>query len=594
MSEENARSTEKTWLIKSSTRILGPFSLDELTQHLRSKHISIIDEIRHTSGRWGYIRENPMFMDIVRNIREEPDVHSEKTMTQSIAHHTMTKTDAINIDEDTLTPTPPDSDLTPPPLRRRARDLDLKDVTPKNELPPTRTSGVTQTRSYGSSKDTRLQERNRRRSDFIRWALLGLAAVIAVGVVVGVTQKDKKKSDGYDELMAQALRFKNIGLYDKSLQAYLKASKIKEPDADSQNQMAIVLISEDRQTLVGRRILERTFGVEGRNRGENVSAYLGIAVSYMMDGDLKQADDTLQKASVLEPFNISTLLNMAIIQLKKGSYADAMNSFENIYRKNPNSVMALYGRALATLEYTRNHNNPNALNLLIEDIKFMVQRTGYLRQELLLFKIYAHHLLGDVDGVNQSTVQFLNQLPEESRRYSHPIEVDWRITQWDYLEKYCSEIYNKYSTNPEVKAMRGICLIQVNRDADAAKYLQEALAEAPKDPYVLAAQAIHLEKLSRLPEAQAVLKSPELGSLAIKNSILGKICMSTNDITCVQNAFNEVYRVDRNSALASYGLAWASKAQKDRAQAYNYVRAGLQAEPNYTPLLEMRNELESE
>ncbi len=96
-----------------------------------------------------------------------------------------------------------------------------------------------------------------KKSNTWRWALITVTIAAAVFVGVAVTQKDKRKNMGYEELMNQAIRYKSLGLYDKSLQAYMKATKLKEPSAESQMQMASVLISEDRQSLLGRRILER-------------------------------------------------------------------------------------------------------------------------------------------------------------------------------------------------------------------------------------------------------------------------------------------------------------------------------------------------
>ncbi len=114
MNDEKVNSTDKNWLVKSSTRILGPFTLTELTDQLKTRTVSIIDEVRLPEGRWLYVRENKLFLEIVRNIREEQDAHSEQTMTQSIALHTSTKTDSIQqYDEHTLTPVPPNMDLTP-------------------------------------------------------------------------------------------------------------------------------------------------------------------------------------------------------------------------------------------------------------------------------------------------------------------------------------------------------------------------------------------------------------------------------------------------------------------------------------------------
>nr|BFD60644.1 hypothetical protein CKG001_27510 [Bdellovibrio sp. CKG001]BFD68249.1 hypothetical protein HAGR004_32710 [Bdellovibrio sp. HAGR004] len=591
MNGDNVSSSEKNWLVKSSTRILGPFTLAEVTEQLRTKQISIIDEVRQTEGRWSYIRENKLFMDIVKNIREEQDSSSEQTMTQSIAHHTMTRTDVLPIsDEMTLTPTPvPNLDLTPPPIR------DIKDVTPIPQSPASRTTATaTVTKSYGASGDARLQDKIRGKSNIMRWALLG-AAVVVVGVVfVVLTQKDKNKAMGYDELMSQALRYKSLGLYEKSLEAYQRASKLKEPDMESQVQMATVLISEDRQSLMGRRILERALVQENRSRSEIVDAYLGIAVSYMMDGDLKQAEDTLQKAIGHEPFNISALLNLAIIQLKKGNYGEAMRDFDAIYRKNPASVLALFGKAMASVEYAKTSNDPNFLSTLVNDIKANIQKTGYLRQELLLFLVYAQSLMGDVDGVNRAVVQFLAEMPGQARNYIHPLQVEWRFTQWDYLEKYCAEAFKKQPPHAELKALRSICLMEVNRDSDASKTLQEALAEAPKDPYVLITQASYLSKVGRLPEALAILKMPELSQISVKNLLMGDICIITQDMACAQAAYTHIYASDKRSAPTLYGLAWVMMKSNNRPMAYDYVRAGLQAEPNYLPLLELRDQLESE
>lgn len=571
----------KTWLVKSSTRILGPFTLSEVTELLKTKQVSIIDEVRLPAGRWNYIRENKTFMEIVRNIREEQDSQSEKTMTQSVAYHTMTKTDPVTSKEE----------FTQTPVMGGANTPSIKDVTPLTETAGYRpaTGGA---KSYGASDDLRLQNKLRQKSNFLRSVMIGTAGIFAVAVVLFLSQKDQRKNANFDELMGQAIRYKDLGLYEKSLQAYQKAIKIKEPGPDIQVQMASVLISEDRQSLAGRRVLERALVKEGQSRGEIMDAYLGIAVSYMMDGDLKKAEDTLQRASGHEPFNLSVLLNLAIIQLKKGNYAEAMDNFGEIYRKNPHSVLALLGKALSTVEQAKSGLDSQLLHSLIQDIQDNIKKTAQLRQELLLMVVYAQNLLGDVDGVNQAVIQFLSQMPGRTKNYSHPLHVDWRFAQWDYLEKYCADVFDKSSPHPELKAFRAVCLMEVNRDAEAAKLLQEALVEAPQDPYVLVTQAGFLNRMARLPEAKMILKMPEVSSLSIKSLLLGDICINTQDVKCARQAFTEAYGRDNKSAGAMFGLAWVMMQAQDRAKAYNYIRAGLQSEPNYLPLLELRDQLE--
>lgn len=578
------QNTEKNWLIKSSTRILGPFDFSEVAELLKSRQVSVIDEIRLPQGRWSYIRENALFLEIVKNIRDEQDTVAENTMTQSVAQYTQTKTDHL---PDELTPTPtPHFDSSFP-------GRNIKDVTPSAHSPATIGSS-TPARSYGSSGDSRVQGRLKEKSNHLRWALLSIAIVVVGLVTFSISQKDKNKAVGHDELMSQALRYKSMGLYEKALQSFTKGSKLKIPSEDLKVQMAPVLISEDRQSLLGRRILEGALSQDGMSRSQIVEAYLGIAVSYMMDGDLKQGEDTLNKAIGYEPFNLSALLNLAIIELKKGQFHKAMEDFSAIVKRHPDSMLALFGQAIASIEYARGTSDFASLKKLMADIKENIKTTGYLREELSLILVYASSLLGDVDTLNQAVVHFLGQVPGQAKFYTHPLLVDWRFTQWDYLEKYCAELYQKQTPHAELKALRAVCLMELNRDTDADKFIQEAVAEAPKDPYVLIVQASFLNKMGRIQEAMAVLNMPELKPLNVRNLLLGSMCFEAHDVICVNKTYGEVYRQNKQNAMVLHGLAWSALQTKNRTGAYDYVRAGLQAEPNYIPLLELREQLESE
>src|SRR4051812_41211170 len=116
----------KVWLIRSSTRVLGPYSLDEVKDLLGSKHISIIDEIREPDGRWTYIRENEIFLDLIRNLRDEQDEDVENTVTSTVGSHSFTKTDnVISLDE-----------FTPTPILKQdeRRGSGLKDITQATEV----------------------------------------------------------------------------------------------------------------------------------------------------------------------------------------------------------------------------------------------------------------------------------------------------------------------------------------------------------------------------------------------------------------------------------------------------------------------------
>src|SRR4051812_45500802 len=107
---------EKNWLIKSSSKIIGPYSATEVAQLLIKKHISIIDEVRQPRGRWAYIRETPIFSEIVHNLRSEQANSAEETASM-LATQTLSRTD--------LVPTLPE--LTPTPLLESLGEPFVKD-----------------------------------------------------------------------------------------------------------------------------------------------------------------------------------------------------------------------------------------------------------------------------------------------------------------------------------------------------------------------------------------------------------------------------------------------------------------------------------
>lgn len=574
-------SSEKNWLIRSSTRILGPFTLSEVKENLATRQISIIDEVRTTQSRWSYIREHKEFLEVVRSVREELDSISEKTMTLSLAQQTITKTDPVTPHVDELTPTPP-------PLVPK-----MKDVTAKVES-NFRAQPDTKTKSYGASADRRVQNQIKGKSKAVRWLLLGAVCVVTAFAGFRFFMQSREKDVNYEELLNSALRYRSIGLHEEALAAYKKAAALKEPNIEAQLQMAPLFISEERQTLVGRRILERGLTMEGRSRAEKVDAYVGVALSYLLDGDLKEAEETLQKALGYDPTNYPAQLNMAIVQMKKGNYFEAATEFGILLKKNPQSALALYGKGHSLLELSKVAHDNASLAELVEDIKLMSGRTSYLRHELALMRVYAENLRGNVDELQTAIANFLKLNPNETENFVKNPQMDWRITQWDYLEQVCADLYSQVTIHAEVKALRATCLMEVNRDAEALRFLEEALAESPRDPFVLASHAAYLKKVGRISEATTVLRMPELENLSLKNQMLGEICILTKDGACAQQAFATLYSRNDRDAMTFYGLSWVANHGHDRAKTFEYLRAGLQLEPQYIPLIRLRDSLESE
>ncbi|MNT86266.1 hypothetical protein D3C72_2265360 [compost metagenome] len=90
------------------------------------------------------------------------------------------------------------------------------------------------------------------------------------------------------------------------------------------------------------------------------------------------------------------------------------------------------------------------------------------------------------------------------------------------------------------------------------------------------------------------MKVPEVAPLALRDQLLGELCIEAKDIACAQKYYTQLYAKDPRSAAALHGLAWSAQNNRDRARAYEYARGGLQIEPLYMPLIELRDQLEAE
>ncbi len=584
----------KNWLVKSSTKILGPFTREEILILLTRLQITIIDEVRQPEGRWNYIRENRHFKEVVKSLRYEQDHSKDDTMTSTstIGTSSITKTEPATVsDEFTQTPIIPTK--SPP---SRAQTSSLKDVTPSiGDAATPRPHGNGATKSYGTLSDQRVQSRIQKQNVLLRGILLVVTVAAAMFVALSFLRKEKKADMNYDQLLSSALRYKALGLYQLSLKNYKKATALKEPDPESQFQMVFLLINEDRQSLNGRRIIEGTLLKPGRSRNEIIDANLGMALSYMMEGDFRQAEEYLQKTLGYDPNNEAAKINQAVILLKKGAYDQALKSFESLSNvDSPAYPLILLCKSLALIEVSKTQADKEQLLKNISEIKLYVGRSHFLRKELSLLMIYLNQLAQDSTGELDAINTFLEEPPNISRQYVRELEIDWRNSEWDFLERYCSELFGSGKGPVSMKAVRAVCLIEGNRDMEAAKLLDESLVQGPKQLTGLQAQADYLWKLGRLNEAQLLFKNSDFKQNRMALYVQGEACLKAKDFACAETAYKILSERDYGDILAHYGLALVAQARKDKARLQSEIKAGFEVENNFVPFIELRDQLESQ
>ncbi|RYZ91646.1 MAG: tetratricopeptide repeat protein, partial [Proteobacteria bacterium] len=438
----------KTWLVKSSTKIMGPFTQQEVADLLSKRTITIIDEVRQPDSRWNYIRESRHFKEIVKNLRYEQDHSREDTMTStmtSTATHgnsgaTVTRTDSGLINDE-LTPAPIMPPMPPPIGNQRSTNAGVRDVTPSFPSQGNTKDSGSNVKSFGNLQDQRVQYKMQRQNLVLRTVTLTIVAMALLFVGYTFLRKDRKVDVSYDQLIASALRYKEIGLYQNSLENYKKAAAIREPDLETQFKLAFLLINEDRQSLNGRRIIERALVKEGRTPAELANGNLGIGLSYMLEGDFSLAEEFLQKVLGFEPNNEAAKINLAVLQMKKGNFAGAFDSFESLTKGDAKGYpLILMGKTLALIETSKAEINTERLQAGINEIKAYIAKSHFLYKELSMLLIYLNELAEQNSAEADAVATFMDEPHDLSKRYVKDLSLDWRSTEWDLLERYCTEL----------------------------------------------------------------------------------------------------------------------------------------------------------
>lgn len=586
--------SDKSWLIKSSTRILGPFDQEGIRQLILNKQISVIDEVRTPKGRWTYIRENNIFREAVEMVRAELSRMSEETMTQSIAHQT--KTDAITeAGLKTKSDIKFQDDLTPPPILNTAptnsSSAPIKDIVSVKENAVKKSFS---TSTYGMAESNDFTRSLEKKSKNLRWAVLVLAGIVVAGAVYLNTTKSKPTGKTFNDYISAAYKYKSLGLYELALKNYKEGAQLKEPNIEVKAAMAPLMIQVDAQTIAGRRILEQYMLNRDLSRGEISEMNLSLALSYMMERDLGNAEKNLEKIKATDPQNKFLKLNLAVLQLERNNFQGAYVQFDELLNKFVDFREALVGKAIAALRMAESGGNPELLASVRNEVNSVLNKSPYLKHEMLTVLAAIESELDNVNGVQKVINEFLSGLPVQSSKFSKPMLAYQGYFSWEKLERFCTNVFRKPPQYSEKKAFFAQCLKRANRDSESARAMNEAYKESPKSPYVLLAMANEFIEQNRSPEAFSVLKQPELTNMVGKDLLMGNVCIQSKDVNCAKGAFTSAYRKSGKDINSVYGLAWVAIKGENRSLAYQYISEGLQIAPTYMPLIELRDLMENQ
>lgn len=591
----SANDKKKDWLVKSSTKILGPFLFQEIVDLLKTRSMTILDEVRRTDERWISVRDHKLFTAIVHSLRFDIEV-SEHTVTvattSSPGAKTVTQT-VTSLDSDEYTQTPFVSTLShiQIPDQNSGKIRDIQTIKEVNTNTSSKTAHLTG-RAFGVQNDLKLQKELEQKSSHLRIFLIAGILLLVFGFFGLQFYQTQRKSSDFERKIRAAIRYKSLQMYEPALREYKKAVALKEPDLQTQAQMAPLLIAWDGDTVASRRILEKFSLTPGLMKNQLFETYSGIGLAYLSESNFAEADRAFLSALSYNKDHLPSLLNMAWIKYWQKLPNEAFQILDQ-YQGNSNSWISL-AQGLSLVELSKKEIDSDKIEKTIQKIQQSIQQSEQLNSELLFLAA----ILANLKGGHEASLGFLKKYIDTAHFQNLTFVSDPLVTKkWldpQVWMPLCGFLSAKNFHSSVVRTAEAVCLLNINQEAQAQKIIEDLIKQNPKDPIPMLAQLHFFAQTHRDQEALISTKTPELQNYHSPLLIQGFVCLSSQDLGCAENSFKSVLERRPSEIYARAGLAQVFILRKQKTEALSAIRGGLSDEPQFLPFIEMRELLENQ
>jgi hypothetical protein len=436
LSEKNSLSK---WLVKSENKILGPYTYEQIEDLIRKKQISLIDEVRDSSTRWLYLRENSEFKDIVESIRKELDSLAESTKT----YQSFSKTEDIAKTK---------SDIV---AHFTDVEMEVRDITVVKEIIQNQQQDKIQffqeelnkkekVKLYGLENDAQIKKNIKKSSNRFLISIFGVFLVLILSTL-GFFFVQKFNQQKQEDLWSQQIKkYKFLGLDQKALEIFghLPPENQKKmipqviellPMLESSGVIQMSEIENLKNNL--------TLNIEQKVNLQLVHFWLAMQVQNF---DLGQ--EFIVKASTLQPSSPLVKENDAIIQIKKGLYQKAMDIYFDLF-KTESSGRYLMGLVISwiglppadRIKYT------NQISQLIEKYSFVYYD---YKKELLLAQLLFAKTEKNENLFQMTWKQFINTPCQLSALFKKPLLLAPDVYSWKDLTEVVN-LVKPYLNNEE-------------------------------------------------------------------------------------------------------------------------------------------------
>lgn len=575
------------WLVKSSGRVLGPFPTLKVGELLRTREISVLDEISTPLRRWQTIQYHEEFREVVDSLRKANlSERTEATWTPTTTQLTQTLTDLEGGDlTDELTNSLDGFTST-------AKEIVVHHVQEQTNVVHINPAARYQPQAGQSTAIQRQVEKTTR-------GLWIFTAVVLCGAAAFILQKRFASGAGESKpfggnIKTSVVAQVQVGHYADAL----RDLKNYYTDPMQAGELAIyygsLLTQLEGQTLIGKRLFNL---VLQSKRPEVKQAYTGLAVTDLIDGQYESARENLERALAVDGDFVPALINMGAVSLQKGDYAEAKRYAFKALRLNPAQGEALLMLAEAQLYAFKADGNAANLTQVAQLLREFRAKKWDFAGEIGFYQLYFQFLLKP-NTVVDSLQTYLDVDPRLTADHRHNMFIYRGRTQWKVLSRFCEQMADGLGDDARVSTLLASCYAREARWDSARRSIEKAVQQSPKDPLIQAWLSFVLRESGDADKASVQLGSAiqanRRGEFVLPHLLQARFCQQAKIVECARDNWQKIYERNLDALPAVAGLAWVQAEIKSQSEALKLINRGLRLSPEYIPLLELRQRAETE
>lgn len=575
----------QSWLVKSSGRILGPFVTDRIAELLRTREISVLDEVARPRKRWQTIQYHDEFKDVVESLRRASLSERTEATWTPVTSLTQTVTD-VSGGELTEEITGGLTGFT-----ATAKEIVIDEVKEiPNHMPTASSVGRFTTHGYQNTAIQRQAEKHTRG--------LWVVTVVVLVAIAGFILQKRWAAGGFDSRLSQSAFKQNVialinaGKYKDAL----KELRAYYPEPSQSGDLAIyygsLLVSLEQQTVPGRRTLKWVLD----NRPQDAKqAYTAMGVADLYDLQVDSARQNFERALRYDNDYLPAIINLSSVALHKGDYVGAKTLALRALNLNPNSSEGMLSWAESQLNLFK--EGQGDLNPIVKSLKAFALRHWSYDAETRFYSLYFDFLKNE-KNLDEKIAAFLDRDPQLTTDHRHSYLIYSGRFGWKSLARYCEQMVQKIGgQSARMPTLLASCHAFERRWDLARRDIERAVNQDPKDALIQAWYAYILSMSGDMAQSSVVLaRTVELNSGVYYLPILlqARFCQQKDDVFCARGYWQAFFERDPDYLPAISGLAWVYFRQKNYSEASRTIERGLKISPDYIPLLTLKLQGEQE